>query len=290
MSSFSIPRTLLLLGLLSLSSIAFCQTLQYTTLQVSPYHYTAAYGVNNLGDIVGVYSPNGFASGFLYSNGNLQTLACSGVNNTYPAGINDNGAIVGWCTPKGQGFIYQNGAYTFVAYPKAKLTSLAGINNKSEIVGNYMGSGPKQIQRGFVYANGTFTLLPSGVTANGINNNGTIAGLSCSRQVCSSVLLTKGAKGWRVQETVVYPGAANTYLSGINDNGDLAGDWTSGPNVPAQAFVYLKSTNKFVSLNLNNNDNFAIAGGINNSGEIVGEYAESNGNGGVINGFYGTLQ
>jgi probable HAF family extracellular repeat protein len=294
LNSFSIPRTLFLLGLLSLSSIAFSQTLQYTTLQVSPHQYTAAYGVNNLGDIVGTYSPDGFGSGFLYSKGNLQTtLNCSGGDNTYGAGINDNGVIVGGCaTPaKGIGVIYQNGAYTYVTYPNAKVTSLAGINNNGEIVGTaYLTSGAKVIQRAFVYVNGVFTVLPSSVQAAvGINNHGTIAGISCnSSRVCSGVVVTKGAKGWHVQRKIVYPGAANTYLNGINDNGDLAGDWTTGPNVPEQAFVYLKSSNKFVSLNFNNNGNLAIASGINNSGEIVGEYSPTNG--GAINGFFGTIQ
>jgi len=292
MSSFSISRILLVFGLLSLSSIAFCQTLQYKTLQVSPYQDTLAYGVNNLGDIVGTYSPNGFGSGFLYSNGSLQTtLNCSGGDNTYAAGINDNGVIVGGCaTPtKAIGLIYQNGAYTYVTYPNSEITWLAGINNKGEIVG-FAYLGPKLVQRAFVYFNGTFTLLPSSVqAATGINNKGTIAGYSCnSHQVCSGVLLTKGTKGWHVQQTVVYPGVANTYLNAINDNGDLAGQWTSGPNVPQQAFVYVKRSNKFVGLNFNNNHNFAIAGGINNSGEIVGAYSAANG--GAINGFYGTLQ
>ena len=240
-----------------------------------------------MGDIVGFYA-NPFAQGFLYSKGKFTTIACNGGNNTGANGINDNGVIVGTCEGLGQGFIYRNGKYTYVAYPKAKATWLGGINNKGEIVGGYFGPGPKYIQHGFVYFNGTFTLLPSSVQgAVGINNNGTIAGYSCSNQVCSGVLLTKGPKGWQVRQKIVYPGAANTFPNGINDNGDLAGYWTPGPNTPGSAFVYLKNTNSFVPLDFGNN-NGSIAGGINNSGEIVGEYTI--GGGGVINGFYGSLQ
>jgi probable HAF family extracellular repeat protein len=291
MNSHSLPRILLLLSLFSLSSIAFSQTLQYTTLQVSPYNLTLAYGVNNTGDIVGAYSPNGFGSGFLYSQGSVQAIGCSGRNDTQANGINDNGVIVGWCpgNPE-ESFIYENGAYTYVSYPHALVTWFSGINNQGEVVGYTVGSGAKHTQRAFIYSNGKFTFLPATITAAiGINNNGAIAGTYCnSNQVCNGVVLVKGAKGWKVQQTIVYPGAASTYLNGINDNGDLAGDWESKPNTPQQAFVYLKSTNKLVGLNFNNGNNFAVAGGINNSGEIVGAYATLNGN--AINGFYGTLQ
>ena len=289
MYPFSMLRVFLLLGLLSPASIAFSQTLQYQTLQLGPGHYTSAGGVNNLGDIVGLYDPNTVGTGFLYSNGKLQTIGCSTPRNDYAQGINDNRVVVGGCnSPKA--YIYQNGVFTFVTYPNAQQTWFTGINNKGVIVGYYVGSGAQHLLHGFVYVNGKFTLLPSSVTvATGINNKGMVAGISCnSSQVCNGVVLTKGSKGWQVQRKVFYPGAANTYVNGINDDGDLAGDWTSGLNVPQQAFVYRKSSNQFVGLDFSNNNNLAIAFGINNAGEIVGEYSPANG--GAISGFYGTVQ
>jgi probable HAF family extracellular repeat protein len=282
-------RTLLALSLLAFTSIAFCQTLQYTSFQFSQ-GITEAYGVNNSGDIVGVYAPGGYGSGFLDLQGHVQSVGCVGRYDTQANGINDNGVVVGWCpgNPE-ESYIYENGEYTYVVYPHAEVTWFAGINNSGEIVGYFVGSGPKHPQRAFVYSNGKFTLLPASVQyATGINNSSTIAGMSCSGEDCSGVVLGKTAKNWKVVQTINYPGAAVTSLNGINDNGDIAGYWQPQPDVPQSAFVYLKSSGSIVDLNFNNDNDFAIAAGINNSGEIVGAYASANGQ--ETYGFYGYLQ
>jgi uncharacterized membrane protein len=279
---------LLAASLLAFTSIASSQMLQYTSFEFSP-GITMAYGVNNPGDIVGVYAPGGYSTGFLDSEGHVASVGCLGRYDTQANGINDNGVVVGWCpgNPE-ESYIYENGEYTYVVYPHAEVTWFAGINNSGEIVGYFVGSGPKHPQRAFVYSSGKFTLLPATVQyANGINNSSTIAGMSCSGEDCTGVVLTKTAKNWKVVQTIDYPGAAVTSLNGINDNGDIAGYWQTQPNVPQSAFVYLKSSGNIVDLTFGNND-FAIAAGINNSGEIVGAYASPNGQ--EIYGFYGYLQ
>ena len=129
--------------LVALCATASSQTFQYTSFQVPGSTSTIALGLNNSGAIVGGFTSNGIQSGFLYSGGNFQTIACPNASFTIAQGINDNGVIVGWCDPAGsnQGFIYQNGTYTYLSYPGAARTVLIGVNNLGDVVGVYQVSG-----------------------------------------------------------------------------------------------------------------------------------------------------
>jgi probable HAF family extracellular repeat protein len=91
-------------------------------------------GINDAGQIVG-----GQETGYLYTNGAVQTIAVPG-NYTYVEGINDAGQIVGHYMTSSNiihGFIYNNGFFTTVDFPGASGTEIRGINNEGEIVGNY---------------------------------------------------------------------------------------------------------------------------------------------------------
>jgi probable HAF family extracellular repeat protein len=300
MTSVSQLRTSLLLILL-LPAGAFSQPAKtkfvsgtqagfaYTSFQVPGSSYTVGVGVNNLGDIVGSFVSNGVQSGFLYTGGVFQTIACPGAGATIAQGINDSGVIVGWCVfgKLAKGFIYQNGSYSYVNYPKAKLTALEGINNQGEIVGVFQivfGS-----QHSFYYSNGTFTALGTkNSNLAAINNVGMIAGGACVNvyqcNASQGVVYVKGPTRWKLQKTVNYPGAGGTALNGINDNGDLAGDWGPTTNGQQEGFVYIKGTNTFVGFDIQNSTDMA-AEGINNSGEVVGFYTV----GTTFYGFYGRV-
>jgi hypothetical protein len=73
-------------------------------------------------------------------------------------------------------------------------------------------------------------------------------------------------------------------LNGINDNGDLAGEWGPASNGSGSGFVYLKSTNTFVDVHIPNSTR-TVATGISYSGEIVGYYYS----GSTVFGFTGHL-
>jgi hypothetical protein len=258
---------------------------QYTSFQVPGSSSTVASGVNNLGDIVGTFVSDGVQSGFLYTGGTFQTIACPNSGSTIAQGINDAGVVVGWCSESGSvvGFIYQNGSYRFVAYPKAKQTVLIGINNEGAIVGVL--EKVKTRQLGFLYSNGTFTLIGGkNGSLSGLNNLGMIAGSGCSAPCDTDYgVIYEMKKGrWRVKETVNYPGATSTGLNGIDDNGDLAGAWGPTPNGQNEGFVYIKNTNTFFGFDIENSADIE-AEGINNSGEIVGFYTV----GTTFYGFYG---
>lgn len=255
----------------------------YRTFQVPGSSTTIAYGVNSHGDIVG-YTDVG-SSGFLYSAGAFQTIACPGVPFTVASAINDSGVIVGYCGDAAMtGFIYQNGAFIYAAYPGATSTLFFGVNNQGEVVGQYLTEKAPHFHA-FVYSNGSFTLLAGALAANATNQSSAIAADGCFKQSCSGEIYSKGKNHWKRRERVMYPGAAVTILNGMNDAGDLAGFWASPRSATNQGFVYLKSRNKFASINVKKNETTEIFA-INNSDEIVGCYAVGNN----LYGFYGQLK
>ena len=110
-----------------------------------------AYGINNLGEIVGT-AGTGNTKGFDYKNGQFTTIAVPGAVGTSPIGINDNGVISGWyltnSTPFYNGFTLSNGVYTTIIVPGAVKTYVYGINNGGQVVGTYEDS--QGIFHGFI--------------------------------------------------------------------------------------------------------------------------------------------
>jgi len=264
--------------LLVLCATAFSQTFQYTSFQVPGSTYTVALGLNSSGEIVGSFVSAGKQAGFLYSGGNFQTIACPNASFTIAQGVNDRGVIVGWCAD--QGFIYQNGSYSYLSYPGAARTGLLGVNNLGDVVGFYQSLGS---QFGFVYRNGAFKGLGSTRSVNGINLSETIAANVCGTS-CHGIVKAKTKTGWVLVQKVYYPGASGTALTGINDNGDLSGDWGPTPDGQNEGFVYFKDTNKFFGFNIQNSPDMEVTG-INNSRQIVGFYTV----GTTFYGFYGSV-
>jgi probable HAF family extracellular repeat protein len=121
----------------------------------------AVNGINKWGTTVGAYEPpDRFRShGFkLWENGTTHKLDFPGglPGGTSPAGINDDGTVVG--SYRGSdgslhGFIFHNGQWATLDYPHASDTVLVGITNAGKIVGNAF----KNISiTPFLYKNGTF--------------------------------------------------------------------------------------------------------------------------------------
>src|SRR5919201_54702 len=102
---------------------------------------TNARGINDAGQIVGVYfDASNSEHSFLYSAGTFTTLA-EPSGTTIAFGINDAGQTVGEyedVTGDAHGFLYSGGTFTTLDNPSASTGTLAlGINDAGQIVGYY---------------------------------------------------------------------------------------------------------------------------------------------------------
>jgi hypothetical protein len=143
-----------------------------------------AYGLNDLGEVVGAYiSSDGSAEhGLIYKNGKFTTLDFPGSSYTALTGVNNSGDIVGiYYNPGsnlGHGFLFHKGTFSTIDYPGAQSTTIYGINSSGVIVG-FAELGAEF--HGFVDVNGKFTLIDGPGAESfltGVNDNATLVGNS----------------------------------------------------------------------------------------------------------------
>src|SRR6516162_5993950 len=114
---------------------------QYTfaTLDVPGAQVTEAFGINQAGQIVGVYQlvVGGVLHGFLLDvDGTYTTIDVPGATFTLALGINDAGQIVGGYDDAGgtHGFLLDaDGSYITLDVPEAATTFAEGINGAGQI-------------------------------------------------------------------------------------------------------------------------------------------------------------
>ncbi|MGA7078003.1 MAG: hypothetical protein WBQ43_12795 [Terriglobales bacterium] len=192
----------------------------------------AANGVNDAGQIVGVYvDSSGVDHGYERSGGKFSTINVpfAGATATLADGINNSGEIVGgwWDSSGSHAFTLIGGAYASFDYPGATFTTALDVNNAGEIVGYYQDT--SGVGHGFLLSGGTYTSIdaPGAVWTNstGINDAGDIVGLYCTTSQCLST--NEGEQGFLLSggvfATVAIPGEYGTYLIDINNNGVLLG-------------------------------------------------------------------
>jgi len=161
---------------------AVCLTVT-TTSAVTPYTitdlgtlggtYSTAYGINNLGQVVGM---SGLASGeshaFLWDSGVMTDLGALDGNLSYAYDVNEHGQIVGWAGTNlvADAFVWDSGTMTAIFPPEADNSWAYGINDAGEVVGG----GP---QGAFLWDDGVISNLGVPGRATSINNSGQIAGI-----------------------------------------------------------------------------------------------------------------
>ncbi len=258
-------------GVVSLGIFGLAYAIDYTyaTLDVSGGNNTAAYGVNDAGQIVGSFASNGAPGGvhgFLYSGGTFSQINVPGGAYTEAFGINNAGQIVGWYQVDGGGqfgFLDTGGSFSQIQFGPT-YTIAHGINDPGAIVGYW---NDIRGQHGFLLVGGTFTTLdvpgasvPGYTKAYGINNSGQIVGYFFVNGVGDHGFLYSGG----VFTQIDFPGAYGaTQVFGINDLGWIVGTGSAG------AFVDVGGS--FSTL--------AVPGarsttplGINHQGKVVGLY------------------
>src|SRR5262249_28152470 len=129
-------------------------------------------------------------------------------------------------------FLFDGQNFSNIDFPSANNTSAFGINNGGMIVGTYS---VDHHEHGFVLSNGVDTTLdPPGeffeVELLGINNAGGIGGIAAPEQNRVYGLRYGGG----VFKPVKFPGAGDTVVSGLNDNGVIVGSY----EVPRSGYCF----------------------------------------------------
>ncbi len=216
---------------------------RYTALNVPASLQTAAAGINDLGEIVGVYQDSEFVQhGFLFNGLTYTTIDYPGAVLTRADNINNLGQIVGTYANAGSnvlhGFTLKAGVFTPIDAPgSSSATYLNQINNFGVIGGGYIDA--NSISHGFVYNAGTFTAIKfpgaSNTAVTGINDSGEVSGVYCDPAAC----------------TFFVPGPQK-YFTEIN------GRYTT---------VDVPTTGEIANLNLE----------LNNAGQLIAAYQDSGG-------------
>jgi probable HAF family extracellular repeat protein len=242
---------------------------------------TQAYGINNLGQVVGTTS-NG--SAFLYSNGTMAGLAGTlpgGFFATCANGVNDSGQAVGYCQGEWAGeeyaFLYSNGGLADLGTVPGGYSSCAtGINDSGQIVGWSDASGGAQ--HAFLYSNWTMysygtmvdlgTLGGGGSAATAINNSGQVVGNSyITGNATQHAFLYSNGK----MTDLGTLGGSTSNAMGINNSGQIVG-WAYTSSGSEQPFLYSNGTMVDLNSLISPFSGWALteATAINDKGQIVG--------------------
>ena len=242
-------------------------------------YLTIPEAVNDHGAVVGYYLDTQYGSyhGFLYSGGTYTTID-DPAGTTYPEGINNAGVITG-VYEEGQteshGFTYANGVFTSFDYPGAEgLTAGEGINNSNVIVGGYDDT------NGFLDNNGSFTSFsyPGSeieTFPHAINDSGQVAGFYTNSTVPFGFVYNGST-----YTSIDYTSGYATFAYGINNSGVVVG-YSSLNGYPIYEVGFLWQAGQFTIII---SDAFPQPYGINNKGQIVGNYYPS----GEFHGFLAT--
>jgi uncharacterized membrane protein len=223
---------------------------------------TIAFGLNDTLQVVGRYADaNIVLHGFLFSQRNFTSLddpqaGAQGFQGTLALGIGPLGQIVGWYIDSNyvnHGFLLSGGQYTTLDDPNA-------------------GTGSYQ-----------------GTYASGINASGQIVGVYFDANNVSHGFLLSGGQYTTFDDPDAGTGSFQaTEGAGTNASGQIVGRYFDA-NFNTHGF--LLSGGQYTTLDPPNADGFAQANGINDSGEIVGDYSDATGVHGYVlsGGQYTTL-
>ena len=258
-------------------------------------------GINDKGIIAG-YFGSGVAGhpnkGYRVSEGALGDF----VNENYPGsvqtqvtGVNDDDLTVGFFSSMNNannandntGFYRVNGSYHRVAFPTddnadPPVDQLLGVNDSDTAVGFY--TDDQGDNHGYEYSIGSHrfhTVTVSGVgatsvTAAAIDNRGDIAGFFTGSGGAQDGFLLAKSGG---QTILAYPGAGVTQALGVDDRGEVVGDYQtgSGSSVQTHGFTWT-AAGSFKTVDDPNGVGATTVNGVNDDGRLVGFYTDSAGN------------
>ena len=246
----------------------------------SAWATSSALGVNDAGEVVGLYTDGLDIHGFVGSGTSFTTIDAPSsfppfTPRTVLTGINDSGQFVGnQLTGSGpRGFIDTSGSFTNIVDPLAYFgtTTTSGINDAGAVVGYYTNEAGLNYS-GFLYTSGTFTPVNDPVgyqtQALGINNSGEIVGSTTLPEPHEDVgFLDDGG----VFTTISVPMSSDfggTVATDINNEGVIVGYYGSRGGI--QGFEY--ENGSYITIADPVAPGSTYVSGINDAGEIVGTY------------------
>jgi len=276
-------------GLLLLANTSFAQQLTFghkgplTTIDPPGSTDTRAFGINNTGQIVGLYiTADSRTHGFLLSHGGYTTIDVPGSIRTNALAIDVHGQIVGrYDTPDGRahGYLLSNGVFTTIDVPGAAgFTVVTDISASGQMVGRYLGSDGRL--HGFSLIDGNFTTIdePDGIAIQGmaVNREGVIAGYYVDATgTFHGFLLDEGVYTTLDPPDSISTGGANGVLK-INSAGDVAGYYTRAGDAAGAGHAFLYNQEGFTTFDFPD-ARLTCNFGINRQGDIVGLYVDQKG-------------
>lgn len=188
---------------------------------------TLAFGINDLGWIVGQYHNSSGGHGYLLKNGQFTPIDAPvpGAVDVDAMGINLQGQIVGSYFG-GDGsrhaFLLSSGQYTTIDAPSPSATLARGINNQGEVVGSYE---DEHGSHGFLWTRGVFKTIDvpfagaHDTGALGINSLGLVVGGYTGGDGLIHGFIFHQGHFSRLDE----PGAVVTLPYGVNNWGQIVG-------------------------------------------------------------------
>lgn len=302
-------RSILSAFVLTASTLTFAQTFSYAPINVPGAVQTEARGINNNGEIVGLYKtascqdyditvPSCPTKGFKYVNGSYIKLMVPNSTSTAILGVNDLGDLVGFYTKSDgskHGFIwFHTNVVKTIDYPNPPAnthTVAFGIDKSGTVVGGLwsISSSGTFPDGGWVWVNGTFSNMdpfqsgaagPCCWSVNSIANSGAIAG-----EVFQADFFNAWYKAGTDQDffmdVVSGENGTDTVALGVNSGNDMVGVGATAwfaKNIEANEGTNDSTETKpsFITVAFPNSSK-TIPFGLNNARAVVGTYTDSKG-------------
>jgi uncharacterized membrane protein len=154
--------------------------------------------------------------------------------------------------------------YSRIDVPNSRLTILRGINARGDILGSYVGL--DGVSHDFLLRNGIFSniVYPGGTgAARAMNARGDIVGGFGDADGGHGFLLRDGKL-----TKIDYPGASSTIAFGINNTGDIAGQYLTAAGTVRG---FLLSDGTFHTIYVNGGPNLGVHGAQDNGRVMIGD-------------------